>query len=106
MTDSLVPTPSSPLLLETKTTTTTTTNLRQIPTDRDQRKRKTSIIFPYEETRRRKHELSAAFVEEKEAQKQRWRSQPVSELRDLQSLPRPPRAAATLDEERMKTTSL
>jgi len=50
--------------------------------------------------------LSAAFVEEKEAQKQRWRSQPVSELRDLQSLPRPPRAAATLDEERMKTTSL
>jgi hypothetical protein len=46
------------------------------------------------------------FVEEKEAQKQRWRSQPVSELRDMQSLARPPRAAATLDEARMKKTSL
>jgi hypothetical protein len=45
-------------------------------------------------------------VEEKEAQKQRWRSKPFSGLRDLQSLPRPPRAAATLDEERMKKTSL
>lgn len=58
--------PPPPLLCSWKPkTTTTSTNLRQIPTDRDQRKRKTSILFPYEEARRRKHELSATFVEEK-----------------------------------------